>query len=188
MAYNEKQLSLPEIGESANQPASSYNFPKRSFGKTKVYRAFQRSWSNKWKWLHYDSNKDLCFCHTCVFALKTGKMKFFGNAKDSTFLSGGFSNWKDATVGFHNHEKSATHKLAVEVVLTLSQTHKDIGEMLSTSYASEKAVNRQCLMKIAQNIRFLAHQGLSFRGDGAEDSSNFNQLLHLRALDDPKKG
>ena len=186
MVYNEKQLSLPEIGESANQPASSYNFPKRSFGKTKVvYRAFQRSWFNKWKWLHYDSNKDLCFCHTCVFALKTGKIKFFGNAKGSTFLSGGFSNWKDATVGFHNHEKSATHKLAVEVVLTLSQTHKDIGEMLSTSHASEKAVNRQCLMKIAQNIRFLARQGLSFRGDGAEDSSNFNQLLHLRALDDP---
>ena len=40
-------------------------------------------------------------------------------------------------------------------------------------------------MKIAQNIRFLAHQGLSFHGDGAEDSSNFNWLLHLRALDDP---
>ena len=48
MAYNEKQLSLPKIGESVNQPASSYNFPKQSFGKTKVpYRAFQRSWFNK---------------------------------------------------------------------------------------------------------------------------------------------
>ena len=57
--------------------------------------------------------------------------------------------------------------------------------MLSTSHASEKAVNCQCLMKIVQYIRFLARQGLSFRGDGAEDSSNFNQLLHLRALDDP---
>ena len=70
-------------------------------------------------------------------------MKLSGNAKDSAFLSGGFSNWKDATVGFANHEKSATHKLAVEAVLTLSQTHKDIGEMLSSSHASEKAVNRQ---------------------------------------------
>ena len=89
-------------------------------------------------------------------------MKFSGNAKDSPFLSGGYSNWKDATVGFHNHEKSATHKLAVEVVLTLSQTHKDIGEMLSINHASEKAVNCQCLMKIAQNIRFLAHQGFLF--------------------------
>ena len=67
-------------------------------------------------------------------------------------MSEGFSNWKDATVGFANHEKFATHKHAVEVVVTLSQTHRDIGEMLSTNHASEKAVNRQCLMKIAENI------------------------------------
>ena len=40
-------------------------------------------------------------------------------------------------------------------------------------------------MKIVQNIRFLAHQGLSLHGDGAEDKSNFNQLLPLRVLDDP---
>ena len=123
------------------------------------------------------------FCHTWVSALKTGKMKLSGNAKDSEFLSEGFSNWKDATVGFANHEKFATLKRAVEVVVTLSQTHRDIGEMLSTSHASEKAVNRQCLMKIAENIRFLARQGLSLRGEGTEDNSNFNQLLHLRALD-----
>ena len=100
-------------------------------------------------------------------------------------MSEGFSNWKDATVGFANHEKSATHKRAVEVVVTLSQIHRDIGEMLSTSHASEKAVNRQCLMKIAENIRLLARQGFSLRGDGTEDNSNFNQLLHLRSLDDP---
>ena len=53
-----------------------------------------------------------------------------------TISSGSYSDWKDATVGFHNYEKSATHKLAVEVVLTLSQTHKDIGEMLSINHAS----------------------------------------------------
>ena len=163
MAYNEQHLSLLEIGKHANQP-SGYNFPKRSFGKIKVvHRAFQQSWFGKWKWLHYDSSKDLCFCHTCVSALKTGKMKLSSNAKDSAFLSEArFSNWKDATVGFANHKKSATHKCAVEVVVTLPQTHRDIGEMLSTSHASEKVVNRQYLMKIAENIRFLAHQGLSF--------------------------
>ena len=163
MAYKEQHLFLPEIGEHANQ-SSCYNFPKRSFGKTKVvHYAFQQSWFGKWKWLHDDSSKDLCFCHTCVSALKTGKMKLSSNAKDSAFLSeAGFSNWKDATVGFANHKKSATHKYAVEVVVTLSQTHRDIGDMLSTSHASEKAVNCQCLMKIAESIKFLACQGLSF--------------------------
>jgi len=43
--------------------------------------------------------------------------KLSGNAKDLTFLSAGFSNWKDATVGFTNHEKSTTYRLAVEVVV-----------------------------------------------------------------------
>ena len=33
---------------------------------------------------------------------------------------------------------------------------------MSTNHAFEKAINRQCLMKIAENIRFLARQGLSF--------------------------
>ena len=71
-----------------------------------VYRAFQPSWFSRWKWIHYDSAQDLCFCHTCIMALKTGKIKLSGNARDSTFLSAGFSNWKEATVGFTNHEKS----------------------------------------------------------------------------------
>ena len=39
--------------------------------------------------------------------------------------------------------------------------------------------------EIAENIRFLACQGLSLRGDDTGDNSNFNQLLYLRALDDP---
>ena len=105
MAYDERQLSLPEISEHANQ-SSSYNFPKRSFGITKpVHRVFQQLWFGKWKWLHYDSANDLCFCHTYVSTMKTGKIKLSGNAKDSAFLSEGFFNWKDATVGFANHKK-----------------------------------------------------------------------------------
>ena len=100
MAYNEQHLSLPEIGEHANQP-SGYNFPKRSFGKTKVvHRAFQQSWFGKWKWLHCDSSKDLCFCHTCVSDLKTGEMKLSSNAKDSAFLNEGFLTGKMLLLDF----------------------------------------------------------------------------------------
>ena len=51
-------------------------------------------------------------------------MKLFGNAKDLGFLSEGFSNWTDATIGFANHEKSTTHKCAVEVVVTLTNTQR----------------------------------------------------------------
>ena len=56
-----------------------------------VSRTFQSSWFDKWKWLHYSAPLDVAFCHTCVTAIKTGKMKVSGNVQDSTFLSGGFS-------------------------------------------------------------------------------------------------
>ena len=62
----------------------------------------------KWQWLHYESTRDLGFCHTCVTAIKTGKMKITGNVKDSAFIYNGFCNWKDATRCFSGHEDSAT--------------------------------------------------------------------------------
>ena len=42
--------------------------------------------------------RDLAFCHICVNAVKTDKIKMTGSAKELAFLCGGFSNWKDATV------------------------------------------------------------------------------------------
>ena len=77
------------------------------------------------------------------------------------------------------------HKTAVEVMITLPKTTGSIGEMLSSTLAAEKHINRQCLLRVAQNIRFLARQGIPLRGDGDESNSNFMQLLHLRKADDP---
>lgn len=108
-----------------------------------------------------------------------------GNTRDSTFAFNGFCNWKDATHSFSNHERSLIHRKAVEVVITLPQTTRDVGDLFSMAHAAEKCTNRQCLTTIAQNIHFLARQGISLRGDGKEDDSNFYQLLHLRAIDQP---
>ena len=38
---------------------------------------------------------------------------------------------------------------------------------------------------IVTSIKYLARQGISLRGDGDEENSNFMQLLRLRADDDP---
>ena len=35
------------------------------------------------------------------------------------FTSNGFKNWKDATISFKNHEASARHKVALQVVVVL---------------------------------------------------------------------
>ena len=44
----------------------------------------------------------------------------------------------------------------MERVFTLPATTPDIGEVLSTVHAQEKFENRQCLLKILSNLRFLA--------------------------------
>ena len=46
--------------------------------------------------------------------------------------------------------------------------------------------NRQMLLKILSNKRFLARQSIAIRGDGDEENSNFIQLFELRGEDDPK--
>ena len=82
---------LPEIGDELHQP--NISFPKREFGKTNIVkRSFQWQWFSKWKWLHYDIERDLAFCHTCVEAVKTGKVKSLGTG-DLAFVSRGFCNW-----------------------------------------------------------------------------------------------
>ncbi|XP_062512465.1 uncharacterized protein LOC134188285 [Corticium candelabrum] len=85
-----------------------------------------------WPWLHYDCSRDSAFCHVCVKAVKEAKMRLTsGNVKDSTFISGGFHNWKDAIPVFTSHNQTTTHKTATEVVVTLPHTTDDVGELLS---------------------------------------------------------
>ena len=50
----------------------------------------------------------------------------------------------------------------------------------------EKATNRRMLLKILLCIRFLACQGLSLRGVGADADSNLLQLLQLQYMDCPE--
>ena len=137
---------VPTVPEEPYQP-SNYNFPRREFGqKNVVCRSFQSSWFCKWKWLHYESSRDVVYCHTCVTGVKSSKLKFTGNAKESAFIYAGFSNWKDATRCFNKHGTSLTDKTAVYVVLTTPKTCGDVGCMLSTAHALEKKANQHAIL------------------------------------------
>ena len=100
----------------------------------------------------------------CVSALKSKRLE--RSRGDLAFTSNGFKNWKDATISFKNHEASASHKEALQVVMVIPATCSDVGEMLSREHAQEKSKNRQCLIRILSNIHFLSRQGLALRGDG----------------------
>ena len=69
----------------------------------------------------------------------------------------------------------------------------DIGDLLSERHALEKSKNRNILLSILCNIRYLARQALPLRGDWntdtmSEENSHFHQLLKLRAQKDPESG
>ena len=57
--------------------------------------------------------------------------------------------------------------------------------MLSSEVAKQRQERRKCLLKLLTNARFLARQGLPFRGDGEEADSNFSRLICLRSEDHP---
>ena len=179
------KLFLPNIPVKPVYPPTTFNFPKRSFGKKKVVqRSCRAEWFSTWPWLHYRTSDDVVLCHVCITAMKNKGMEK-GNS-DSSFLFAGFKNWKDGTVAFKDHQSSATHKTALQLVVDIPSSYADVGEMLSSEYAQEKSNNKQCLLKILSNVAFLARQGFAFRGDGDEVNSNFVQLLQLRGLDDPR--
>ena len=81
-------------------------------------------------------------------------------------------------------------KQANDRLFTAPKTEKgDIGDLLSATHANNKEQSKTFLLKILQNIRFLARQSLAFRGNWSykeknEEDSNDYQLLKLRCEDD----
>ena len=94
------QSCLPEVPSQPYQPMSGFVFPKRSFGKKVVVkRSCQSHWFGKWKWPQYSTKDAVVFCHVCVVALQSKKIK--RQKGDPSFVSKGFSTWKKATVAFN---------------------------------------------------------------------------------------
>ena len=99
------RLSTPSLGEIPNQPRS-LKFPQRDFGqKTVVIRSFQPQWFDRWSWIHYDESTDAAFCFSCVKAYCQKQLDNCSSL-ETTYISTGYTNWKDASVKFNNHEKA----------------------------------------------------------------------------------
>ena len=88
------------------------------------------------------------------------------------------------------------HQAAAKALVSKT---RDVSEMMSSEVQKAKAINRECLLKVLQNVVFLARQGLAMRGNwvpsnsldcqghgGSEFNSNFYQLLLLWSKDDPQ--
>ena len=115
---------------------------------------------------------DTAFCYLCMRASLEGKL-LTSTKREKTFISTGFTCWRDGTICFKMHQSTLCHREAVEAVITLPmEISCGVGEALSNAYKQEKATNRKVFLSILQNIRFLVWQGLPFRGSQTEIDSN----------------
>ena len=57
--------------------------------------------------------------------------------------------------------------------------------MFKTNMTETQSGNRTSLLKIFSCLRYLARQGLPFRGHGNEKDANFKQRIRYCAEDDP---
>lgn len=162
-------------------PPKSFSFPKRAFrGRL---RSFRSEWCEEFDWLHYDGTGDRAFCHLCISA-EAENLFLASTKREPCFITTGFTYWRDAKAAFSKHAKSVCHKEAIQAITKRTET-PDVAELLSSQHAAEKAMNRDMLRRIIQNLRFLSRQGLALRGHSDGADSNFTQLLHLRAFDCP---
>ena len=173
------EVEVTPAAEAPNQPSGDYNFPKRKFGGAN--RSFQSSWTKQFPWLHYNESNDSVFCWYCMRAAETQQLK--SSKSEVSFISRGYTNWKNATAGFRKHESTDCHKEAVEIHL-LPQQCVDISVTFQKSLIEERQSNRKNLFAIIRSIRFLARQGLALRGHSS-DEGNFIQLLKLLSETEP---
>ena len=118
-----------------------------------------------------------------MVAKKNGTISNFSKQSDPAFIENGFRNWKKAKEKFRKHEMCETHRLAV---LPLQQSYGPSvqQQLLQFNQKSQKEAQKT-LMLIISSVRFLAKQGLAFRGH-KENEENFWRLLKLRANECPQ--
>lgn len=61
----------------------------------------------------------------------------------------------------------------------------NVSHALNKQLKGEKEKNRNSLLKLVSNLKFLARQGMAIRGADQDQDSNFHQLNTLRAEDNP---
>ena len=164
------------------RPPMSFYFTKRKLGSTE--RSFRAEWREKFSWLHCDVSKYAAFCFHSMQCEEQNKYYWLAQReREPAFIFRGFTDWKESTSAFRKHAARDCHREAVETLVVLPSSTKDVGDLYSAQHAEEKAKNRKMLLLMLTNVQFLARQGLALRGDGSEFVSTFTQLTHLRRND-----
>ncbi|XP_004297871.1 PREDICTED: uncharacterized protein LOC101313795 [Fragaria vesca subsp. vesca] len=152
-------------------------FPFSQYGDQQ--RKFQFSWFKDNPWLEYSEAKNRAYCFPCfLFDIETSHNK--------AFTVEGFTNWKRTVPSdnaFLNHVGGITspHNGAMQKWDSLRNPSSQIETIFSSKSAKDVEDNRLRLIASIEGVRYLANQGIAFRGhDESEDSLNqgpFRQLI-----------
>ena len=99
---------------------------------------------------------------------------------DKAFILIGFNNWQDAGTknrGFGKHYRSETHREAHERLFTMPDACGDISAQLSAAFNEARSVNRQTVLKILSNVKFLA---IPLRGHGSGEDCKTKKDLRQK--------
>ena len=101
---------------------------------------------------------------------------------EEAYITKGFNNWKKALEAFFDNQHSNAHRAAITYESVVPQCG-DVLEMAVNDLNNKRLAKRKYLIKVMECIRFLACQGLAFRGNDGND--NLTQLFKLLNKNDP---
>jgi hypothetical protein len=157
-------------------------FPTTTFGTKNL--KFQPGWYNKHAWLEYSEAEDAMYCFYCRLYGSSGR------CAQKEFTETGCRNWKNA-LGEEGklltHSRSNSHLFAAERFAFAQSVRPGVDEQLSDAIVQQRnreEIERKQNRKVAEIIfdctRFLARQGLAFRGHlEDEESDNKGNFLEL---------
>ena len=143
------------------------SFPRHLIGP--VYRSFNPSKYESFKWLEYSVSEDAVFCHYC---------RYFGKRESGHFISSGFRTWnkchgKDKTKNsLLQHEVSESHIEALAeygaftmMKKTKSSEHSALG-MLSAAHAQSIEENRHYIRTLCEVLLLTSEMKIAQRETG----------------------
>ena len=159
------------LSDAPFQPATKNIEPQHVGHVKKRVLHFQQGWFQKFQWLHYVPSLQGVLCFTCAKA-DTLHMVDLANKRDPAFIINGFRNWKKALESFRSHEQNQSHNFSYMQLNRIKQCQPAVNTQLSTQLQEQQAKARDCLRMIFTTAKFLARQGLAFRGH-ENDEGNF---------------
>ena len=98
---------------------------------------------------------------------------------EEAYITKGFNNWKKALEAFVDHQQFKAHRAAITYESVVPQCG-DVLEIMVNDLNNKRLATRKYLIKVMEYIRFLACQGLAFKGN-----DNLTQLFELLNKNDP---